>query len=1139
MQHQTSSNKLQHLVNSISKQLKTRIETESRKSGNNCGNNFGISYDLWIDVDNTLWLRFEKGTETHNITVPMPMMRNGVEVIVQNEVVRAACPFWIEKDQVELDYIAAIYQVILGTPAGLISADLIKASPYIQRMIYGLKNGNASIIAYRFQQAINEIINKMPLHQTEMNSYVMNNRLVVVDDEFDNLVTPSQRLEYQVNKARKYFSRGWTSIGLSDGTLADKNYILKLDLRKLSPFGMKYHNPQRNLYSTLGMVGDEFPTIHSQSSKELSDKGITRKGWNLFTAFVDIPDIFEDQIVVSKDLTNLFVEYDKRIQIFGSLNVKEGKVIKTGAIVGYSPDGESNTFDVICESAKVKSISESYTTVGGSAAKVFNVVITYRRYFKDGFKITNLHGNKGVVKTADLGYAVDPRTGKHRKIDVIVGAKTIGKRRNYGQILEALTNCVIEADNDGKSKSIVLQDDWFQPIEQIESGLEKRGFRKDGTWDCDTYAGKLKAVCGVVFWGVIKTPEDQIWKSGATTKRNGKEVRVAGLKLSHVEFRAIETRFGRGSAIMDEVMSYAQGTDNLNELLTMMKAKTGILPKNAVTLNMRQVRPLDQQEGTIVPGQYISGTVVDEFFCPEGFVLKLPLAYQVLVTDNGETFEGSPLVYDQMSESEKAQYSKRFVTDKLYIPIGTLRKCWKHATGKYGLSEVGVLINNVVTMSHRLLIDNTNPIHHRLYYNALYTFFSSLSKILGSKKGEISTYGMSVRYPLSIKAVASLSTTLPRNTVEIHRSMADVLKVTNGDVVLTERFPCLGFMSVRPQKVRITDDPMCKYVIRVSGNSLVSQNLDFDGDVLFVASFHTKESKAELLAEWTNPNQTCYKFIKQLNERKGVPCTKEYTLQDYKIYPYDELTNEEHAAIVEKNTGVKAQTGPVIALTYNIMRIVENSTLAKDQKMKVAVEMFLEKAAQSVFEQKHGGKSLYEIVIDGICTANVDMLTNVGFKRGTTDKLCNLVKQRAAEIGVFDLTRFHEKAKELGSGNIISKIVARNNLIYFASRATLEGTALLEALQAPAVDIPSKMFKWVTAGKAENTATVLDKMLNEEKVSGMKDNFRTTTLTLCEVIDTVMLDKSAKRKINSIKQRMMINMKTYRRGVFGYANYIN
>ena len=59
---------------------------------------------------------------------------------------------------------------------------------------------------------------------------------------------------------------------------------------------------------------------------------------------------------------------------------------------------------------------------------------------------------------------------------------------------------------------------------------------------------------------------------------------------------------------------------------------------------------------------------------------------------------------------------------------------------------------------------------------------------------------------------------------------------------------------------------------------------------------------------------------------------------------------------MRKNVGVKAQTGPVVALTYNIMRIVENSDLATSKKMKVAVEMFLEKTAQSVFEQKTWGR---------------------------------------------------------------------------------------------------------------------------------------------------------------------------------------
>ena len=334
--------------------------------------------------------------------------------------------------------------------------------------------------------------------------------------------------------------------------------------------------------------------------------------------------------------------------------------------------------------------------------------------------------------------------------------------------------------------------------------------------------------------------------------------------------------------------------------------------------------------------------------------------------------------------------------------------------------------------------------------------------------------------------------------------MANEIMVKTGDVVLVERFPCLGFMSVRPQKVQVTDDPMCKYTIRASGNSLVSLNLDFDGDTLFIASFHTPAAKLALKKEWTNPNPTCYREIKRLNERKGAPHIKCYTLQDYNITPFGDITCDEHAVIVEKNTGIKAQTGPVIALTYNIMRIMENSDLGRDQKVKVAAEMFLEKAAQSVFEQKHGGKSLYEIVIEGVCTANVEMLVEVGFKRGITDKLCNLVTQRANAMGIFDLTKYHQRMKERGGSNLISRIVREQNVIYFASRSQLGALDLLQVLEAPAVDIPSRMWKWVMAGKADKMVTVLEDQINRKGMENIRSaNMRSACSALCEVVEDI------------------------------------
>jgi hypothetical protein len=1107
---QMDTERVQSLVQSIETQFRNRTYIEGRKHGLD----YGISLTTAIDADKNLWLSFSHGEDQHCVTIPLPFLENGVELLMQNEVLRAVCPFWIEEDQKELGYLAAIYRIILDNPTGLVPFDLVKATPYLQQMINGFNNGNASIIAYRFQRAINEVVNRMPLHETYMNSFIMNNRLMIIDPAFDELTSPGERLVYQTAKARKYFERGWTSIGLSDGTLADKNYILKTDLRLYSPFAWRYHNPQRNLYSTLGMKGDELPKVRSVTMQDFMEKGIKRTGWNLFTAFVDIPDIFEDQIMVDESHADKFVTYERRYQVFGTMRVKEGDSIKTGEVIGFSPDGEKNIFKVFCDAAKIRKVVESSISVGGTATKVYNVVIEYRRNFRDGLKITNLHGNKGVIRLAKLGKAVDPRTGELRNIDVIVGAKTVGKRRNYGQIMEAIMNCCMDVDNPNRN-AVVLDDDYYQPVEQIEAGLERRGFRKDGTWDCDTYAGKVKAVCGTVFWGCIKTAEDQIWQDGATIARNGKDVRSAGLKFSHVEFRSLETLLGEGSPVIDEIMSYVQGTENLSELFTMLRSKTGVLPDSKIVLGVESVRPMDQNGSTIVDGRYIGGTVVDEFFHPDGFIFQLPLAFQTLLDSKGDiVHEGSDLVYPQLSPDQKASVVEAYLTDKLYFPSGILRKCWRHDSGRYGLSEIGVLVNNVVVMSHRLVADSQNPVHHRLYYNAVSMYFHKLAKMMGSKRGEIAVHAMAVRYPFSAKAVATLSTTLPKNTVEIHRDMAQQMRVKNGDVVLAERFPCLGFMSVRVQKVRVTDDPMCKYVIRVSSNSLVSQNLDFDGDVLYLAAFHTPAAKVALQKEWANPNQTCYSEIKKLNERKGAPHVKEYTLQDFAIVPFNDLTNEEHAVIVEKNTGVKAQTGPVIALTYNIMRIVENSDMATSQKMKVAVEMFLEKAAQSVFEQKHGGKSLYEIVIDGVCTADVEMLCDVGFKRGTTEKLCWLIQERAKAIGIFDLKKFHAKSKETGGSNVISRIVRAQNRIYFASRSMLEGIALLKAIEAPAVDIPSRMFKWVMAGKADQQQTFLEKVLTSEKVKGIESpRMREACAVLCDLVDTAMSKPKSERQL--------------------------
>ena len=74
-------------------------------------------------------------------------------------------------------------------------------------------------------------------------------------------------------------------------------------------------------------------------------------------------------------------------------------------------------------------------------------------------------------------------------------------------------------------------------------------------------------------------------------------------------------------------------------------------------------------------------------------------------------------------------------------------------------------------------------------------------------------------------------------------------------------------------------------------------------------------------------------------------------------------------------------------------------------------------------------------MVEGICKADVEALVEVGFNRGTTEKLCGLIRERATTYGVHDLVEHYEKAKRNGASNIINIIVRNENKIYFASRS--------------------------------------------------------------------------------------------------------
>lgn len=1063
---------------------------------------FNKNIKAWLEMvsdEHSLQLTFTDGRVSQSVSIPLPVKtKEDLELLYCGEVVRVLCNYWLERDQKELSY-CDIMEYVLCKDVSEIMPELQPSGSMIHKIINAFDRGMVPYMVHHLQRLVGEVVNAMPLHETEMNSWAMNNRLIVIDPVFhtDEMRDPNNRLEYQVAKNDKYYQKyGWTSIGLSDGTLADKNTILKVDLRNTVPFGM-HHNPQRNLYSTLGMKGDELPRVRSKTMNDLIKRGISRKGWNLFTVILDTELVFEDQILVSKRLKEKGHTHTRRYTIYGDqLMVEVGDNINTGQTLGFSNDGEPVKMDLRCDNGRIIGIREENVDVGGDIVKATTIKVEGFRLFRDGTKLSNLAGNKGIVRLMDLGYAVDPRTGDHVPIDVIISAKSINKRKNFSQIIEAITNNICPGDN-----PLVIPDNKTTTKEKLMQALSAAGFPADGSWMTHTPWGECQAICGKMFWGVTKDPEDQTWDGGKTKVTDNRELRTSGLKFSHVEIKALTTRFGPGNAILKEIMSYAQGSEILIDEMKILRSMRGELPDNTPEVLFSNIKYIDNAMGMFHSESEIAGTVVDEMVLPNGFILQLPVAIQAIVPkdDKDEYVIGVPQGWENTDQFDVYEF------DKIYIPNAFLRRCWKHPSGKWGYSTLGAHINHIIQRCHLYAASN-NGDNHLGVVRAVVFYFNEATRLMGTKRGDIATYGMSVRYPHSARATASLGSEIPKDTIEIHRNMAKKLSVNTGDVVLVERFPCLGFMSVRPQYVQVTDDEECLYTIRVSGNSLVSMDLDFDGDTLFVASFKTADAIELLRKEMVEPNAVCDAEICKLNNKKQ-PMFKEMTLEEYDIMTFPKMSVKEHSNVVRKLTGVKSHTGPVIALAYNLMRIVERNVPFTDVAQHAALEIMLHFLGNTVFQQKHGVESLQEAATDAICMADVDRLVELGFEREPSELLCNLIKKEAEKLGITDLVDYHYKAKERGWSKIINKIVKAFNKVYFASRAALKPYNLLDHLENEAVDLPSMMFHIMLKTPTESVESQLKRLRLDKELKKARLRLTSTTQAyeaLSEYIDVIM-----------------------------------
>lgn len=991
-----------------------------------------------------LWINFHYAQQTQSLSLRIPHLDDYGNYVIGERVLRAVGTWSFENTEYKY------WQLMAWVLTGRIETAFPRTSKrsQLERIVTSFDSETAPMAVRSFQELTNGLVNRLPLTGTPMETWAMCNRVVFIDPIFEQL-TPKEALGYQQEQNIAHFP--WTSVGLSDSGMCNNN-LLRDDLRKYTPFGVKHHNPMRNLYQTLGMRGAEAPLVETASMAALrKEKGIQRRGWNLMTCFLDTPLNFEDQLIVDVRHQDKFTLESKRYACFGEVQVAPGDELDSGDTISIEPSGKALCFWVRADRAVVVEVSEDTVAFNGQERKVTVVYVETKHVFKEGVKLTNCHGNKGVITFADCGHMYNRATETEDPIDIIVSAKTIGKRKNYGQVLEVLTTLVR-----GKDKPIVIPDDYEVDVAQLKKYLGDKGHSEDGTSPVFTQWFNGDAICGWGFWGLIKNPENQLWTKSEVTATDNRGRRTAGTKISHIEFKGLTTIFGPKNPIVDEILTHQQGFEDVSELVQVLRTLHGEPTKKAI-LDWSAVKPLEQGTNYFHLQKEINGTVVDTEILPDGFMLQLPVMYHVYTpSDENAEVEYQLLPSEQADLQAFAKPDGRNVfLNKIYVPKAGLRECWQHSTGLWGLSDVGGHLNSLIVICHKLA---KGEVEQGMLLRALNRYFIHISRRLSTKRGEISTYALAVRYPHSVKATATLAKEgLPANWIEIHTEMAEDLNVANGGYVIAERFPCLGFKSLRIQRVRVTDDPQCKYAIRVSGNSLVSQNLDFDGDVLFLMSFQTEEANTCLAEEFSAPNQLRLAYIQESNATK-TPCTQSATLDSIKIQSFPHLTAERQAEIVGALTGLKRSTGTIVALSYNVMRIIESNVGFEDKETNLALEVIMDKVANSVFGQKHEGVSLEDKCKEAICTANLKMMLEMGFPKEGSVRLCEIIQKEASSLGIDDLQRHFRNHLEKGRSNVINVIIRKKHRFYFATRSNLGPARLLGYLTGPPTDLTSHLW---------------------------------------------------------------------------------
>ncbi|KKK59703.1 hypothetical protein LCGC14_3031740, partial [marine sediment metagenome] len=317
------------------------------------------------------------------------------------------------------------------------------------------------------------------------------------------------------------------------------------------------------------------------------------------------------------------------------------------------------------------------------------------------------------------------------------------EKKPIGEIISSMYSVdsrhIGEALNEQKKRDvpIVVKDNLVVEKSKLKASLKAKGLPEDGTSMIDTYFGEAQAIVGEMFWGITKDPEDQLWEEDRTGLTNNRELRTSGLKFSHVEMKALTTRFGQGNPLLEEILSYSQGVSMLQDGINILRSAKGEIDAGIPVIDARDTKCVDITNGIFHDLVDIKGTIVDDEYIPEGFALRIPSYFQVIVDKEDAESYTMGLPQEVIDPGGKIEY----MYNTIFIPNALSRRCWRHPSGKWGLNTVGLYVNHIVTASHKFIetgdINDQNEL-----MRAVTRYFQNVSRMMGGKNGELSTYGM-------------------------------------------------------------------------------------------------------------------------------------------------------------------------------------------------------------------------------------------------------------------------------------------------------------------------------------------------------------------------------------------------------------